>query len=411
MSTSSISNKNNGETSLQDSGDAMRKIEMGVDCRLSMFDSQCKFCSENITKSNSCDDLGATVCQKCGTLQSKEEQSFENSMVTSSTGFGFVRPQDNETATFRRFLAITFTIASSLNLPSHLNEKITDMAGNIYKDEQLKMRKCGPKVAACIYYVTRSCDFFIPLRKLSSATQTPMSYINKCIKFCIKRLKLEPLPYMNCASFLDQYTAYCKNERPQLLMDWSMEIESIVNTTAKGTSPAVAAAALLKVVLEGKKVPFKFRCFCKDVSLNYHHVSNMATKIRRSLLSYSQRIPWKPTTLNEKNVGSFLPEIFKYHEEFSQRNDSLESSTATATFREKVELVLKAKSACEEFDSMKYSDPVFEVIWELLDKGCSGDELLSQNLATLSQKYLDCVDDGDFYDCEIDDQEIEELLK
>ena len=369
--------------------------------------TKCKSCSARIQHSATSDEISAIVCQKCGTLQNKEETIFE---TQSHINIFSNHERVSESFVLRRFIAKTYAIANTLNLPTAVTDDAIQMAEKVFKDAILKRQRTGPKIAACIYYVARSLDFMIPLKQVSIATQTPMSRISRCLKNCIRRLHLEPLPMIDYIAYLEKYSEYVKNESPQTIVNWSIETESIAKTVANGVSPSVAAAALLKVVLEGRKTPFKFKKLCEDVAINYAYVTNTATKIRKCLFLFCKKIPWKPTTLTAKNVATFLPEIFKFNEKFTDEIQETDTPN-TSVFRDKARDMLAMRATGVMLDKSSCNDPVSLMIWELLEKGCSNDEILTENLSTLSKQYLDCTDESSFCDSEIDDDEIESLLK
>ena len=370
---------------------------------------QCISCSAVLTKPTSLDDLAETVCQQCGTLQGKEITQFESSSLPIAAlprSFDF-----SASSSFKKFVAKMSTIVNTLNLPSHLTQQAIDLAERIYDDHVLKKQKCGAKMTACIHYVTRNNGFFIPLEKLSSATQTHVNHVNKCLNLCIKRLRLARLPYLDYIFFLKQYSEIVDNKSQSILMEWAKGLEAIVEITGDGISPTVAAAALLLVVLEGRETPFDFKGICKKFSINYQNVKNIASKVRKRLLSFSQQIPWKPSTLNEKTIASFLPEILKYHEQFMEPKKLHEVNNDSSHIEEKIKLASETRAENGKFDIKMEGDPVYAIIWKLLDKGCSEGEILKERLSSLSQKYLDYTDDLDFSDHEIPDEEIEALLK
>lgn len=376
-----------------------------IKCKTSKAHFHCKSCSACMAPdSSSCSELSVPVCHRCGALQKKEETLFE-SPATSYANFGVV----NDSPGSKVFIAKTYAVANTLNLPPKLTDEVIQLAEKVANDGILKRQKTGPKIAACIHYVTRNFDFYIPLKKLSVATQTPMSHINGCLRRFTKILKLEPLPFLNYISHLEKYLDYVKVDSSQTIVEWSIDIESIVKTVENGISPSIAAAALLKVVLDGKRIPFRFKPFCENIPINYTRANNTANKIQKQLFSFSQRIPWKPTTLSAKNVSSFLPEIIKYHKQFKHEGaNNNKLATTGASFREKVDIVFKLKDGVT--DGSNFNDPAVVMIWELLEKGCSREEIVTENLATLSKRYLDFTNEN-YEDIEIDDGEIDDLLK
>lgn len=369
---------------------------------------QCKSCSALLTNATSYDDLAATVCQQCGTLQNKEITQFESTMPigarTRSIDF-------SASSSLKKFVAKMSNIVNTLKLPGHLNQQAIELAERIYNDNVLKKKKCGAKMAACIHYVTRNNGYVIPIKKLSSATQTPVNHVNKCLNLCIKRLDLSRLPYFDYVFFLKQYSAHVDNKSQSISMEWAKRLEAIVKTSGNGISPAVAAAALLLVVLEGRETPLELEDICKKFSINYQNVKKVATKVRTSLLSFSQQIPWKPSTLNEKTIASFLPEILKYHEQFMEGKKLHDVNNDSSCFEEKIKFVSETRAENRDFDIEVEDDPVFAIIWKLLDKGCTEEEILRERLSALSQKYLDYTDDLHFSEIEISDEEIQALLK
>ena len=379
-----------------------------MDCDKLKSRLQCRSCSTVIEELISNDDLAAIVCRHCGTLQNKEQTVFEAApnMIFPSRNVGC-----ENSYTLKRFIAKTSTITNTLNLPHHLTEKVIELAKRMFQDNVLKKQKSGSKMAACIHYVTRSHGYAIPIKKLSSATQTPLNSISKCLNLCVRRLQLEPLPYLDYMSFLERYSEGVANESRGIVIEWSKGIDAIVGATTDGSSPAVAAAALLKVVLEGRNTPFNFASICNQFSISYQAIRSIASKVRKKLFLFSQQIPWKPSTLTESNVASFLPEILKYHAQFMQGSNAHQLGNDAPCFKDIVKLALEIKSESRKSDTRRQNDPVFCIIWDLLDKGCPEEDILSQNLSALSREYLDCTIDSNWYDCEIPDEEIDELLK
>ena len=379
-----------------------------MDCKESRCFLQCKSCLRVASKSDSCEMLSTVVCEHCGTLQGKEETEFETPypIFFSSRQFG-----PAESPTFRKFVDKAIGISNTLNLPPRLTDEVLYLAQRIYNDNVLKRQKCGPKVAACIFYVTRSNSHAIPIQKLSSATETQVNCIHKCLALCVKRLKLQPLSYLGCAAYLEQYVTYFENRSPRVMIEWSKTTESIARIPLKATSPSIAAAALLNIVLEAREKSHDFKDFCKKFFVNFQHAKNVSSLIRKSLFSVAQKIPWKPSTLNERNVASFLPEILDYYKEFKPENDMPVLHNSVSCLPEKVQLVLEDRAKNKDSIALRQRDQQCDIIWQLLNRGCPKEEILSEKLSTLSQRYLDFTNDTEVVESEIPDEEIEELLK
>ena len=379
-----------------------------MDCKESKSFLQCRSCLRVASKSDSCKMLSTVVCEHCGTLQGKEETEFETPypMLFPSRQCG-----PAESPACRKFVDKAIRISNTLNLPARITEEVSDLARRVFNDELLKRRKCGSRVAACIFYVTRSNCLTIPIQKLSSATETEVKCIYKCLKLCIKRLELQSLPYLGCANYLEQYVTYFETKSPRIVIEWSNILESISKTVLKAISPSIAAAALLHIVLEARERSHDFKGFCKKFCVHFRHAKNIASLIRRNLLSFAQTIPWKPSTLHEKNITSFLSEILNYYQEFMQENDVPVMSNSVSCLPEKVQLVLETRAKNKDSIALRQSDQQCDLIWQLLNKGCPKEEILSENLSALSKRYLDFTDDTEVVESEIPDEEIEELLK
>ena len=133
------------------------------------------------------------------------------------------------------------------------------------------------------------------------------------------------------------------------------------------------------------------------------------------LLDYSKRIPWRAPNLKLYNIDKFFPQIAKYYKEFG------DESLYKTEEEEPVDLQLKIDTAHKEWEmetegattsATKSKDPQVLLIKELLNNGCSKDELCNQGIVKLSKKYIDITSEewGNEED-EISDDEISGYLR
>ena len=372
----------------------------------------CKSCSSILQIS---DEILVQVCQACGSLQTKMETSLVCTADSSNIN-NRVSSEDNIQNGFkyRKFLAKVCCVCNVLKLPAEVIDQITTLADRSFRDQQLKRMKLGARIASCIYYVTRKQQCLnMTFSKLSYTVQIPVHGIYKCLRMFIKRLDLEPLPFISYVTHLENISSYVPRASQQDLIECAMRIESVVKIINNGTGMMPAAVALLKIAADAKGTPYKLKKLCEDTSIGEAHIGNLTRVIRKSLFAFAEKIPWQPKGLTFRNITKFIPEILRYHEKFGDENDEEISDTEDLvdSFKEKLQFVIKMRREGKSIEKMENGDPVLVIIQELLDKGCTEEEILNHSLGILSKKYLDYVNENDYSDEEIPDEDIDLLLK
>eukprot|EP00794_Sanderia_malayensis_P003043 gene3042-3505_t len=397
-------------------------------------------CEENICLhcySNTVLEEDAAFCTDCGALQSRED------IFPSINGLGHDQPfidglnfcpdYSKRSSHYQEFIAKISSISNSLNLPESAIGQIRSLSDQLWFEKNLKRRTpSSAKIAACIYLVTRNNpELQTSLKDLISTCNTTVTAMRKCFNAAKEVMYLEPFPVYKVEDMIDRLSAYVSENDSRKLADLALAIDRLTCIRYERGTRATIGVSLIIIAACVLEIKYNTMQICKHFEVSITSVYPLSSICRKRMLKYSENIPWRPRNLTEKNVTKFGQEIVKFFEEFGKAEDE----------EKEVDVAEKIKIALEELNGVRSEetatkkakrirkrgnnntrtykkqkieakDPYVLLIKELIQKGCSQEELHTGKIISLSKKYLDWTEhDLEQGDDDISDGEIAQYLK